>query len=55
MRKPIAITTACGFSPECGTMSSTIALCDDGTMWGLDGRQWNELPPIPQDAQEVKP
>lgn len=28
-----------------------IALCDDGTLWGLEGGRWNKLEPIPQDAQ----
>jgi hypothetical protein len=29
------------------------ALCNDGTMWGLNsGGQWVEMPPIPQDESQ---
>jgi hypothetical protein len=27
----------------------TVALCDDGTMWYLIGRVWEQIEPIPQD------
>lgn len=29
------------------------ALCDDGTLWALEGGQWNKLVPIPQDMPPV--
>ena len=30
-----------------------MALCDDGTMWQLSGRDWDQLPPIPQPQGEA--
>ncbi len=32
----------------------TVALCDDGTLWGLHdmGEHWKRLPPIPQEGAE---
>lgn len=29
------------------------ALCDDGTLWALEGGQWNKLVPIPQEPTKV--
>jgi hypothetical protein len=29
-------------------------VCDDGTMWELDGKEWQQLAPIPQDAKSQK-
>ena len=32
--------------------SQLVALCDDGTLWGLSRGKWELLPDIPQEAVE---
>lgn len=44
MRKVIQISSA----PWDGSVAIN-ALCDDGTMWEMNGGRWVELPAIPQD------
>lgn len=47
MRKTIQITSA---SYDGGVALN--ALCDDGTMWEMNGGVWTELPAIPQDESQ---
>lgn len=49
MRKPVQISIACG-----NMGNQYVALCDDGSMWWLNGA-WEQLPPIPQPAPEPAP
>ncbi len=54
-RKVIQIAVSeSSFGDSGETVGSTLALCDDGTMWRLytfcdDSQDWEQLPPIPQD------
>lgn len=51
-RKVIQITTACfvGEADQQQPYLSTIALCDDGTMWERDnyGNPWRQIDNVPQ-------
>ena len=56
MRKVIQITTSVSIAASGGASGcevSTIALCDDGSMWDLEygSRKWNRLPNVPQEGE----
>ncbi len=49
MRKVIQIATMChAGSDQTGPFYSTVALCDDGTVWEFHQNVWQYFPPIPQ-------
>jgi len=54
MRKPIQIS-CCSVQASASTNTEiiTIALCDDGTIWGTNDQinEWIKLPDIPQDKR----
>lgn len=62
MRKVIQIsnTTVVGDGMHFGNNVSTIALCDDGTVWEYlwpinNGNGiWQQLPPIPQENEDAE-
>lgn len=46
-RKIIQVSTSMGQENDC----YTVAICDDGTVWGsFNGRPWQEYPLIPQSS-----
>lgn len=47
MRKVIQISSAAW-----GDGVAIAVLCDDGTMWDMNGGRWVELPAIPQDESK---
>ena len=49
VRKVIQISNSVAQETEdCSEYQIIVALCDDGTMWSIRGRAWQQLPPIPQ-------
>ncbi|HDR1413952.1 hypothetical protein AB6W71_10970 [Pasteurella multocida] len=56
MRKIIQISESSSMSSNpYGHFWGLSALCDDGSIWALDGisKEWTRLPDIPQDEQQT--
>lgn len=55
-RKIVQVSNTLGFGPSGDFAHRLVALCDDGTLWGLNAENrdpsWYRLPPVPGPDDE---